>query len=100
MAQLSAPKSLTVWLQQAGRAGRSLTIRACAGLLIEVSALKEIWKKACEENLGLEDEGEEDIETKTYWKRIETHLRLYVKTMKCHRDVADKLFDNPPGRGM
>ena len=100
MAQLGAPKSLTVWLQRAGRAGRSPTIQARAVLLIEVSALKEIRKKACEENLGSEDEGEEDIETKTYRKRIETHLRLYVETMKCRRDVADKLFDNPPGRGM
>ena len=99
MAQLGAPKSLTVWLQWAGRAARSPTILACVVLLIEMSALKEIQKKCSEDNSGSEDEGEEDIETKTYRKRIKPHLREYIETTSCRWDVADKLFDNPPGRG-
>ncbi|KIJ61474.1 hypothetical protein HYDPIDRAFT_31340 [Hydnomerulius pinastri MD-312] len=94
--QLGAPQSPTVWLQRAGRAGRSAEVQARAVLYIEASATKRIGvsTEPGDENESDDDEEEE----KTYRKKLEPSLREFVEAKGCRRDVADKLFDNPPGR--
>ena len=93
--QLGVPNSLTVWMQRAGRAGRSRAIQARAILLVEPSVF-QVVKRAEEEDDpgGLEDEGDET--TTEYRKKVEDALRLWIETGSCRRDVADDYFGCPP----
>ncbi|KAI0681656.1 P-loop containing nucleoside triphosphate hydrolase protein [Cerioporus squamosus] len=87
--QYMTPESLGVWIQRAGRAGRSPDIWAVAILLVETSVFAEKGKKDRKEGDPI-----------TYVKTLEPGLRKYVDAPKetCRRDVVDKYFDNPPGR--
>ncbi|KAF9239710.1 hypothetical protein BU15DRAFT_46435 [Melanogaster broomeanus] len=69
--QFGVPLSLTTWLQRAGRAGRSPHVQARAILLVESSVLR---------------------------RKVEPVLREWVETEDCRREIADRFFDNPPGR--
>ena len=94
MVQFGALKSLTVWLQHVGRAGRSPTVQARAILLLKASALQAIQKKRTDNHLSSEDEQDGDGETRTYRKKLDLHLREFIETKRCRWDVADKLFNN------
>ncbi|RDX45839.1 P-loop containing nucleoside triphosphate hydrolase protein [Lentinus brumalis] len=87
--QYMTPESLGVWIQRAGRAGRSPGIRAVAILLVETSVFAEKGKKDRKEG-----------DTITYVKTLEPGLRKYVDAPEdqCRRDIVDEYFDNPPGR--
>ena len=97
--QFGVPLSLTIWLQQAGRAGRSSHIQVQAILLIESSALQHVGATVAEivdGDIGENNENEE--ECVAYRKKVEPALREWVEIEDCWWDIADKFFDNPPGR--
>ncbi|KAI0634115.1 P-loop containing nucleoside triphosphate hydrolase protein [Trametes polyzona] len=103
--QFGVPENLCVWLQRAGRAGRSLSVQARAVMLVEVSVVQEVKpsKREAEpdENSDSEfyeeEEQNEERTTKAgYKKNIEEHLRRWIETTGCRRAVADAYFDNPP----
>lgn len=91
-----------MWIQRAGRAGRSKDLAAHAVLCVEASVLQPVRSSARAEvdptENGLEgDEREKIVDGEiTYRKKIEPMLRRYVETQACRRDVADELFNNPP----
>ncbi|KAH6877029.1 P-loop containing nucleoside triphosphate hydrolase protein, partial [Coprinopsis sp. MPI-PUGE-AT-0042] len=106
--QLGVPSSLSVWIQRAGRAGRSSEIKARAILLVERSAFQRRKAKAKE---GGDDEeaeessddgaGDEDsaAHPKDDWmKKVDPELRRWIETTSCRRDILDSYFGNPPGR--
>ena len=84
-----APGSLAIWIQRAGRAGRSPDIQATAILLVQPTVFQEKGKKKRKEG-----------EPVVYVKEIEDGLRRWIEAPAdvCRRDVADEYFDNPPGR--
>ena len=97
--QFGVPLSLTVWLQQAGRAGRSSHVQVQAILLVKSSALQCVGATVAEivdGDIGENNENEE--ECGAYRKKVEPALREWVETEDCWQDIADKFFDNPPGR--
>ncbi|KAG9310613.1 P-loop containing nucleoside triphosphate hydrolase protein [Chiua virens] len=94
--QFGVPPSLTVWLQRAGRAGRSSHVQARAILLVESSALQRVGANVVEIVDGENNDEEEG--SIAYREKVEPALREWVETEDCRRDVADKFFDNPPGR--
>ncbi|KAH9902528.1 P-loop containing nucleoside triphosphate hydrolase protein [Cubamyces lactineus] len=87
--QFMAPESLSVWFQRAGRAGRQPGLQARATLLIQRSVFQEMGKKKRQEGDPI-----------VYKKEIESGLRAWVEVLpgRCHQDVADEYFDNPPRR--
>ena len=62
--------------------------------------MQQVGGNTREAGRGVESQSEDDDEhpMKTYRKKIEPNLREYIETLGCCRDVADQLFDNPPGR--
>ncbi|KAI0044185.1 P-loop containing nucleoside triphosphate hydrolase protein [Auriscalpium vulgare] len=82
--QFMAPKSLSVWLQRAGRAGRKRGSKAAAYLLVQPTVFQEKGKKKRLEG--------EDVQ---YMKEIEEGLRKWIEANECRRDVADEYFFNP-----
>ncbi|RDX41374.1 P-loop containing nucleoside triphosphate hydrolase protein [Lentinus brumalis] len=87
--QYMTPDSLGVWIQRAGRAGRSPNLQALAILLVETSVFAERGKRDRKEG-----------DPVTYVKTLEPGLRQYVDAPKdrCRGDVVVAYFDNPPGR--
>ena len=81
-----------MWLQHAGRAGQSPHVQARAILLVESSALQCVGSSTVEEN------NEEEEVCVAYCKKVEPALREWVEMEDCRREIADKFFDNPPGR--
>ncbi|KAF8064097.1 P-loop containing nucleoside triphosphate hydrolase protein [Lyophyllum atratum] len=125
--QFGIPSSLSVWIQRAGRAGRSPEINARAILLYEESMFKRKRRRRTkpapgafeegsdadpgighesevddhgEDNQGEDDEGPSDEEDdgKEWGKKVEENLRRWIETAHCRRDIADEYFDNPPER--
>lgn len=110
--QFGVPSSLSVWIQRAGRAGRSPDIEARAILLVEKSMFK--WrkkrqkKKEEEEDFEDSDDSESDEDSyeeiggdseKMEWgKKVEPDLRNFITTEDCRRDIADVYFNNPSRR--
>ncbi|KAH6866275.1 P-loop containing nucleoside triphosphate hydrolase protein [Coprinopsis sp. MPI-PUGE-AT-0042] len=104
--QLGVPPSLSVWIQRAGRAGRSPEINARAILLVERSVFQCRKAKTKDPDLVLDDvssneSGDNDplLRPKDGWmKNVDPHLRRWIETDECRRDVLDRYFGNPPGR--
>lgn len=110
--QFGIPSSLCVWIQRAGRAGRSPDINAHAILLVEKSMFqwrKKRKKKAPDDSDDSEDSGdsgEDDSEDeiggdsdKMEWgKKVDPDLRKWIETDECRRDIADEYFNNPRER--
>ncbi len=126
--QFGVPPSLTVWIQRAGRAGRSENINARAILLVEKSMFERQRKRRkgvpkdnenqLPDNLGSDSDDQSDdddegnvvvdqgplagIEGNDYifqWrKKCEDALRNWIETELCRRDAADTYFANPPNR--
>ena len=113
--QFGVPSSLSVWIQRAGRAGRSPNINARAILLVEKSMFQ--WRKkrkkrgqegddSDESGSGIDDEESEeeeevgaDSDKMEYGKKVEPDLRLWVECESCRRDIADEYFNNPVRKG-
>lgn len=85
--QFMVPASLSIWLQRAGRAGRTKGSQAHAYLLVQPTVFQE-------KNKTKREEGDE-IE---YMKEVEKNLRRWIQTCDCRRDVADEHFNNPVNR--
>ena len=101
LVQFGVPSSLTVWLQRAGRAGRSPSIQARAILLVERSVLMRTGNRNKDPSNSTDteiSENEGGKQATAYRKTIEPGLRHWIETKRCQRDVADTFFDNPPGR--
>jgi len=91
------PNTLSVWMQRAGRAGRSGAPSA-AVLLYEPSVVQKVKGKGVEEldNDGDEDLGEQLWEGDDFKKKnVEGCLRSYVLTDQCRRTVTDEYFGTP-----
>ncbi|KAI0349171.1 hypothetical protein OH77DRAFT_1499650 [Trametes cingulata] len=71
-AMFGVPENLCIWLQRAGRAGRSAGVQARAVMLVQASVVQ-----------------------KKYRKDIEEALRDWIQTEGCRHAVADTYFDNP-----
>ncbi|KAI0286328.1 P-loop containing nucleoside triphosphate hydrolase protein [Russula brevipes] len=69
--QFMVPKSLSIWYQQAGRAGRRQGSCGMAYLLVQPTPTQ-------------------------YVKELEVGLREWITTQECCRDVGDEYFFNPP----
>ncbi|KAJ2936361.1 hypothetical protein H1R20_g734, partial [Candolleomyces eurysporus] len=93
--QLAVPSSLSVWIQRAGRAGRTPTIRARAILLVEPSVYQPIKTSNADDDIC---DGEAAVLVLEWRKKVEDALRAWVETTGCRRDVVDDHFANPPGR--
>lgn len=78
------PSSFSIWLQRAGRAGRSILIAARAILLVQPSVFQELAPK----------KGAEPTEDVVFRKKVEEGLREWIETEGCRRDIVDEYFDN------
>jgi superfamily II DNA helicase RecQ len=91
--QFMVPKSLSIWIQRAGRGGRNRLIAARAILLVQPSVFQEVRassaksKKASGESVIVE--GSENV---IYRKSVEDGLRDWIETEDCRRDVTDEYF--------
>jgi superfamily II DNA helicase RecQ len=88
--QFMVPASLSIWMQRAGRAGRTFTIFARAILLVQPSVFQEVKTKN-----GVpipESEGT------VYRKDVEEGLRDWIETENCRREVIDEYFDSGVAR--
>lgn len=108
--QFGAPSSLTVWIQRAGRAGRSPDIDAFAVMFVESSAftVQNARKTQGHQGAGARPPvrkdpekasgDSEDINLKEgqeYKKKIEKSLRDWLTAEGCRREVSDTFFNNP-----
>ncbi|KAH7924177.1 P-loop containing nucleoside triphosphate hydrolase protein, partial [Leucogyrophana mollusca] len=85
--QFMVPASLSIWMQRAGRAGRSPIMQARAILLVQPSVFQEKHTKKGKDP-------DDDDGTVTYVKQVEDGLREWIETKECRRDVADEYFDS------
>lgn len=92
------PTSLSVWIQRAGRAGRTGS-PSCAVLLYEPSVTKRLNTQTTQGD----NEDDPDDECDQEWtgedfkkRNVEDSLRSYVLTNKCRWLLTDAYFDNPP----
>ncbi|KAF8833591.1 hypothetical protein BDN67DRAFT_916649, partial [Paxillus ammoniavirescens] len=90
--EFMVPASLSIWMQRAGRVGRSPSLQACAILLVQPSvfqAKKEKKETHISEATKDPDKCEGSV---TYIKEVEDGLREWLETKLCCRDVANKYF--------
>lgn len=92
--QFMVPKSLSIWMQRAGRGGRNRLIAARAILLVQPSVFQEV--KAASVKLKkaqpVESAVSEESDNVIYRKTVEEGLRDWIETEDCRRDVADEYF--------
>ncbi|KAJ6597432.1 P-loop containing nucleoside triphosphate hydrolase protein [Mycena sp. CBHHK59/15] len=88
--QFLVPSSLSVWMQRAGRAGRTFTIFARAILLVQPSVFQEVKMK---KGVPIPER-----EGTVYRKDVEEGLRDWIETEGCRRDVIDEYFDSGVAR--
>ena len=84
--QFLVPASLSVWMQCAGRAGRSPDIQARAILLIQPTVFQERHSK-------VETDPNKPGKV-TYVKDVDDGLHAWLETTACRRDVADQYFNS------
>ncbi len=106
--QFGVPESLGVWMQRAGRAGRSPAVQARAVMLVEQSVVQVVGAKKKSGETGGDDDDDSDFEEEEekledratkdvkYKKQVEEYLRRWIETDGCRREVADAYFENPP----
>ncbi|KAJ7274777.1 P-loop containing nucleoside triphosphate hydrolase protein [Mycena rebaudengoi] len=88
--QFMVPKSLSIWMQRAGRAGRTFAIFAEAILLVQPSVFQEVKSR--------KGAPIPEIEGTVYRKDVEEGLRDWIEMTECRRDIADSYFDNGVAR--
>ncbi|KAI0069874.1 P-loop containing nucleoside triphosphate hydrolase protein [Panus rudis PR-1116 ss-1] len=99
--QFCAPKSLAVWVQRTGRAGRLPTIQATAIMLVEKSAFQtqkapaERSKKTATSAQAKQGPRRKPPDI-LYKKQVDPSLRNWLESPTCRRDGIDEFFHNPP----
>lgn len=88
--QFMVPASLSIWMQRAGRAGRTFSISARAILLVQPSVFQEVKKK---NGVPIPES-----DATVYRKDVEEGLREWIETEDCRREVADVYFDSGVAR--
>lgn len=83
------PETLSIWIQRAGRAGRSGAPSATV-LLYEPSVVQKVGGKEVSES-----DDEEDWDDTFKKKNVEGSLRFYVLTDQCRRNITDEYFGTP-----
>lgn len=78
------PSNLSIWVQRAGRAGRSRLLSARAILLVQPTVFQEVKPSS--------DPTCEETENINYRKTIDEGLRKWIETEGCRREVADEYF--------
>lgn len=102
--QCMVTTDLSIWIQRAGRGGRSMDIQARAVLLVEKSAWERQGKGGkvkVEEMADVDTEAEDEArgdDTPKYRKKVDESMRGWIDAQTCRRDIADDFFDNPPHR--
>ena len=90
--QFMVPKSLSIWMQRAGRGGRNRLIAARAILLVQPSVFQEVKAASTKlKNAPMESIFEES-DNVIYRKTVEEGLRDWIETEDCRRGVADEYF--------
>ena len=104
MVQFSVPKSLDIWLQRGGRAGRDKSVHAEAILMVQPSVFQEVSRKKSDGDMAPEEEknNPKDDETTTdtpqYQKEIHDGLRMWIEAISCRHDVVDAYYDSGVSR--
>ncbi|KAI0350269.1 P-loop containing nucleoside triphosphate hydrolase protein [Trametes cingulata] len=96
--QFGAPSSLSVWMQRAGRAGRSKEIAATAILLVEKSVFQKIRRRSKKRRrYDIEPTSTVPAEQSVlvYRKKVDPSMRMWLEGPGCRRDITDKYFSNP-----
>ncbi|KAI0692066.1 P-loop containing nucleoside triphosphate hydrolase protein, partial [Cerioporus squamosus] len=93
--QFLAASSLSVWIQRAGRAGRTGQ-HAFAILLVEPSIFNIKSHTLSSTGAGPAPQGGGQLE---YKKRAEDGMRSWAGAETCRRIIADEYFGNPPRPG-
>ena len=104
--QFGVPSSLSIWMQRAGRAGRSPHLESTAILLVEKSVLQRVGRARKLESADVDElspsSGEEEPDGEAiqpkFRKTVEDGLRQWIETGGCRRDIVDKYFNNPSPR--
>ncbi|KAJ7734959.1 hypothetical protein DFH07DRAFT_754207, partial [Mycena maculata] len=108
--QFGMPSSLSVWVQRAGRAGRSPELHARAILLAKAKPAPE--PDSSDSDSSSNSDGDEpaannvaatstaavdpEDDGKEWGKQVDPALREYICSIDCRRDATDRYFDNPP----
>lgn len=91
--QFMVPASLSVWMQRAGRAGRSPNIQGYAVLLVQPLVFQEKHSKAMKDP--------DKTDGISYVKSIEEGLWAWIEATTCRRDMADQYFNSDvPCKGL
>ncbi|KAF7355950.1 Bloom syndrome [Mycena venus] len=114
--QFGVPSSLAVWIQRAGRAGRSYHIRARAILLVEKSMFQRRKRRkkgggkeksapfldpdsdsdgSSDSDGGEAAHAEPVVDGMEWGKNVDPVMREYISTTLCRRDMTDRYFNNP-----
>ncbi|KII82643.1 hypothetical protein PLICRDRAFT_677307 [Plicaturopsis crispa FD-325 SS-3] len=90
--QFGLCKSLSIWTQRAGRAGRSPGLHATAYLLVQKSMFKRRKRKKGEA-------ADTAVLVVDVWARkVEEPFRRWIQSPGCRRDVSDEYFNSPAPR--
>ncbi|KAF9231154.1 hypothetical protein BU15DRAFT_56515, partial [Melanogaster broomeanus] len=92
--QFMVPASLSIWMQRAGRAGRSPSLQARAVLLVQPSVFQAKKEKRHSEEMEAARDPDKFEAPVTYVKAVEDGLRNWLEAKSCRRDVADKYFNS------
>ena len=94
--QFLVPSSLSIWMQRAGRAGRSPNVQARAILLVQPTVF-QVVKPRNDSKKG--EDGSDDVDIK-YRKDVEEGLRSWIEGLECRREVLSLYFnDGVPRKG-
>ncbi|KAF9242905.1 P-loop containing nucleoside triphosphate hydrolase protein [Melanogaster broomeanus] len=88
--QFMVLKSLSIWMQRAGRAGRSPSMQASAILLVQPSVFQEKNKKKKDPDKPGQMEYVKMVDEPLF----RNTLRAWIEAMECRRDVADEYFNS------
>ncbi|KII86510.1 hypothetical protein PLICRDRAFT_114420, partial [Plicaturopsis crispa FD-325 SS-3] len=92
--QFGLCKSLSIWTQRAGRAGRSPGVHASVYLLVEESMFHRRKRKKGEAG----DDAMYIDDGKVWARKVEEPFRRWIQAPGCRRDVSDEYFDSPRPR--
>ncbi|KAF4609440.1 hypothetical protein D9613_012919 [Agrocybe pediades] len=90
--QFMVPKSMSIWMQRAGRAGRSSALSARAILLVQPTVFQEVKQTTKSRKPTARANQPDEPDSIYYKKTVEDGLRDWINAKGCRRDVADEYF--------